>query len=215
MPLSPHRPIGRPLTRVTARQTLRQLLKGIADTMQAEKEKRIAHTQQMAVRRIGKRDLTRGWVAWSDLYLEQRRRKNMLKAAGAKLTRPKLVASYSLWRRDWETETTSKAAMSIGEKLLLAEQERERLRAELAKTAEELDNARRAMLEGRGQEAELQRQMEERLEREREKRIEHTKEMAQDPDHEHEHEHDPYEGADPTVYVWGGLAALCMGLLVC
>ena len=150
----------------------------LAEQLAAEREKRIEHTKQMAVRRIGKRDLTRGWVAWSDLYLEQRRRKNMLKAAGAKLTRPKLVASYSLWRRDWETETTSKAAMSIGEKLLLAEQERERLRAELAKTAEELDNARRAMLEGRGQEAELQRQMEERLEREREKRIEHTKEMA-------------------------------------
>ena len=50
----------------------------------------------------------------------------------------------------------------------------ERLRAVL----KELEDARRAMMEGRGQEAELKRQMEERLEREKEKRIEHTKDMA-------------------------------------
>jgi hypothetical protein len=34
------------------------------EKLNAEKEKRIAHTQEMAIRRIGKRDLTRGWVEW-------------------------------------------------------------------------------------------------------------------------------------------------------
>ena len=45
---------------------------------------------------------------------------------------------------------------------------------EIDKLTHELAEARQAMLDGRGLEAELQRQMEERLEREKEKRIEHT-----------------------------------------
>ena len=43
---------------------------------------------------------------------------------------------------------------------------------------------------------------------------EHTKEMAKDPDHADE-DHDPYEGVDPTLYVWGGLAALGTALVMC
>ena len=50
--------------------------------------------------------------------------------------------------------------------------------AKITQLTKQLDDARQAMAEGRGQEAELQRRHEEQLEREREKRIEHTKEMA-------------------------------------
>ena len=58
------------------------------------------------------------------------------------------------------------------------EKEQARMRSELGKALEDLAAARQAMLEGRGQEAELQRQMDERLAREKEKRIEHTQQMA-------------------------------------
>ena len=43
---------------------------------------------------------------------------------------------------------------------------------------EELEEARQAMMEGRGQEAEMQRQMEEKMERERQQRIARTQEQA-------------------------------------
>ena len=39
-----------------------------------QREKRIEHTQQMAIKRIIKRDLARGWVGWLENYLDQRRR---------------------------------------------------------------------------------------------------------------------------------------------
>ena len=152
--------------------------RAMEERLLAEKQKRIAHTQEMAVRRIGKRDLTRGWVAWSDLYLEQRRRKNMLKQAGARLTRPKLVASYAHWRRGWELDEKSKASMSVEERWRAEIAARQVVETELSKALQELSAARLAMLEGRGQEAELKRQMEERMAAEKEKRIEHTKEMA-------------------------------------
>jgi fatty acid desaturase/cytochrome b involved in lipid metabolism len=50
----------------------------------------------------------------------------------------------------------------------------------------------------------------------------HTKEMSEDPDrskddhgHHDDDDHDPYEGVDPTGYVWGGLAALGAAALLC
>ena len=42
---------------------------------EAERQKRIAHTQEMALRRIGKRDLFRGWCAWHDMWAARARRK--------------------------------------------------------------------------------------------------------------------------------------------
>ena len=75
---------------------------------EAERQKRIAHTQEMALRRIGKRDLFRGWCAWHDTWARRASSSRALLAAGAKLTRPKLVASYQQWRRDWEIETMAR-----------------------------------------------------------------------------------------------------------
>jgi hypothetical protein len=148
------------------------------ERLEAEREKRIEHTKEMAVRRIGKRDLTRGWTAWSEGYLEARRRHKVLLAAGNKLTKPKLTMAYTSWRRDWELETSSRATMSLEERLAVEVKEKKELQEAFAKATRELHEARQAMLEGRGMEAEQQRQMEERLAAEKEKRIEHTKEMA-------------------------------------
>ena len=67
-----------------------------------EREKRIKHTKEMAVRRIAKRELSKGWTAWLEGYLEDKRRRNMLLSAGNRLTRPKLAAAVTKWRRDWD-----------------------------------------------------------------------------------------------------------------
>ena len=102
----------------------------------------------------------------------------MLKGAGAKLLKPKLVAAMQHWRDDWRDEAYEKQSMSLTERLAYETTERKTLAEQLSKMTRDLEEARRAALDGRGLEAELQRQMEVRLEREKEKRIEHAKEMA-------------------------------------
>ena len=43
---------------------------------------------------------------------------------------------------------------------------------------------------------------------------EHTKEMGENPDaHDDDDDHDPYEGIDPTPYVYAGLAAVAVAML--
>jgi hypothetical protein len=145
-----------------------ELLKTFEEQRAAEREQRIAHTQQMAVKRIGKRDLTRGWVGWYEAWMEHSRKRNLLRAAGTRLTKPKMIASYQLWRTSWRAAQEALKMRTL----------EGRLQAQVTKLSQELEEARQAMLDGRGLEAELQRQMEERLAAEKEKRIEHTKEMA-------------------------------------
>ena len=58
----------------------------------------------MAIRRIAKRELTRGWLGWLEPYLEKKRQQNMLKQAGARMLKPKLVASWGTWRHSWEEQ---------------------------------------------------------------------------------------------------------------
>ena len=132
----------------------------------------------MAIHRIMKRDLSRGWIAWFDLWSAQQYQKNLLKAAAARLTKPKLAASMRHWRADWEAVEAEKRSMSFAEQLREQKKETDRVWAELQKVTDELNAARRAMLEGKGLEEEQARLLEARLEREREQRIEHTKEMA-------------------------------------
>jgi hypothetical protein len=154
----------------------------LEEQLEAEKQKRIAHTQEMAVRRIGKRDLTRGWVAWLDTYIQVQHEKRLLLSAGARLTRPKLVACMHAWREDWRTDQEKKKAMSMGQRLKAEVEQRRQLQQDMAAQLQalraELEVARKAALEGRGLEAEMQRQLDEKLKAEKQKRIEHTKEMA-------------------------------------
>ena len=46
--------------------------------LEAEKEKRIEHVQQIAARRIGHMGLARGWSAWHSQFEEQQWRQRML-----------------------------------------------------------------------------------------------------------------------------------------
>ena len=89
------------------------------ERLEREKEKRIEHTKQMELRRIGKRDLARGWSGWVTPYLERKRRERTLKAAGARLLKPKLMNAYTLWRRDWEVETKARSMMTLEELSLI------------------------------------------------------------------------------------------------
>ena len=74
----------------------------LEEQLAAEREKRVAHLQQMGIRRLMNAGLSRGWTAWHDLYQEQMHQKRMLQAAGARLRKPKLVAAFKHWEHDWE-----------------------------------------------------------------------------------------------------------------
>ena len=74
------------------------------EQLEAEKEKRVAHLQQQAMRRIANAGLASGFGAWQEQWEEAARQKRMLAAAGARLRRPALAASLSHWSNDWQYE---------------------------------------------------------------------------------------------------------------
>jgi len=148
------------------------------EKMAAEKEKRIAHTQEMAVRRIGKRELTRGWSGWLGAYQEEKRIQRTLQKSIAKLTHPKLVATFQHWHADWNEEEKRKERVMSNTKYGRAAREASQAKTELEEARAELAALRLAVREGRGTELEAQRQLEAQLEAERELRVEHTREMA-------------------------------------
>ena len=82
------------------RDTTDALADVIVPLLEAEKHKRVERTREMAVRRIFRRDLTRGWQAWHDLYWDAKYRQNLLKASAARLARPKLAAAMVHWREE-------------------------------------------------------------------------------------------------------------------
>ena len=83
-----------------------------ANFLANQKDQRIEHLHARAVKRFGNQGIIRGWTAWQDQWLAKCRRKRMLKAAAARLTKPKLTASLAHWRNDWEYELLKAKASS-------------------------------------------------------------------------------------------------------
>jgi len=158
-----------------------------AELLEAEQEKRIAHLQQQAARRMGNRDLSMGWSVWHEQWEEVSKQKRQLAAAGARLMRPQLVASFGHWRADWRAEEAEK--LLAKQKHALAEQRKKEgsLAEQLAALKVELEEAR-VLLEAkevekveaaRGVEAAYQKQLEEQAEAEKEKRVAMLQAQAQ------------------------------------
>jgi len=80
------------------------------DRLELEREKRVEHLKSVAIRRIALKDLARGWMGWHGMWSEKVRQRNLLKQAGARMTKPKLIASYSHWFKDWMLEAGAKYA---------------------------------------------------------------------------------------------------------
>merc|ERR1739841_7799 len=105
-------------------------LRELGEQLEAEREKRIAHVQQIAARRIGQLSLARGWSAWHGQVEAHQWRQRMLRQAGARLMRPKLSASLGHWRHDWEAVAKAEAERA------LAARESERDAADAARLRE-------------------------------------------------------------------------------
>ena len=52
--------------------------KQLAQQLEQEKEKRVAHLQQVGMRRLLKQGLARGWSAWHEVYSEAMRQRQLL-----------------------------------------------------------------------------------------------------------------------------------------
>ena len=139
------------------------------DALEKEKEKRVQHLGEMGIKRLINQKLAMGWTAWLDMYLEKERQKRLLKGAAARLSKPRLVAAFGFWNKDWEEAEEERKAARQAALILGAEQSREQLEAELRKVKAELNEAKKII----GGAPEIQRQMEEQLELEKAKRVEH------------------------------------------
>jgi hypothetical protein len=89
----------------------------LAEELAAEKEKRVAHLQQLGVKRLRNQSIARAWSAWHGTWFEVTRKRRLMRQAGAYLVRPKLVSAYSSWRRDWEDEQVAQRSMTHEQQL--------------------------------------------------------------------------------------------------
>eukprot|EP00966_Prymnesium_polylepis_P117671 2720368-Prymnesium_polylepis.1 len=122
--------------------------------------------------------LAKGWSAWYDQYAEHARRHRLLHGAGARLTKPKLVASFKHWFHDWDATQKTQAARSYKERLAEQQARADALEKQLRETRAELAAAREEVTaQKEGGDATAQRMTAE-LEAEREKRVEHLKQVA-------------------------------------
>jgi len=144
----------------------------------ADKEQRVEHLTAMAAKRMGKKELSMGWQAWSDLYWEKARRKRMLQSAGARLTRPALVACYSHWRRDWVADKTSQARMSLKERLDAERAKLAQTQSELARSKTEAAALASKLDELDGGAAAREITLQKQLEEEKDRRVENLKSVA-------------------------------------
>ena len=110
----------------------------LLEQLEAQKEKRVAHLQQMAVKRMMQAGLTKGWQTWLDLYEERQRSMRMLAAAAGRLMRPALAAALTHWRIDWQQMQQAAIKAAYKARVRLAEE------ASLKKLAQQAEAAREA-----------------------------------------------------------------------
>ena len=80
----------------------REIERQMETKLEKEREKRIEHTKAMAVHRIAKRDLAKGWVAWHDGWFEQRRKERLMKSAGARIVLEATMDGVDLVAVGWK-----------------------------------------------------------------------------------------------------------------
>ena len=121
---------------VLRRHALTPAQQQLAAELEAEREKRVAHVQQIAVRRLGQMALARGWSSWHELWEVRSQEQRRLRAVGGRLMRPKLSAALSHWRHDWEAALVE--AQLAASELSFAEQ----LKGQEASLTSELEQVR-------------------------------------------------------------------------
>ena len=126
-----HKKEAEKLAKMAADQAL-LVQKSANEKLEDEREKRVAHLGQIGVKRMMNQKLSMGWSAWREMYLELQRKKNLLKAAGARLTKPALVHAFGHWQKDWQSTERKRASQSLEEQLAEERALRQAVELELA-----------------------------------------------------------------------------------
>ena len=92
--------------------------KQMEEQLEAEKEKRVAHLQQQAARRIANAGIASGFSRWQEQWEEAARKKRLVLAAGARLARPALAAALTGWVADWRAAEQALQAEAVRASLL-------------------------------------------------------------------------------------------------
>jgi parvulin-like peptidyl-prolyl isomerase len=71
-----------------------------------ERERQVQLLVQMAVLRLRKAGLARGWSTWFTAFDTAKRRRRWGRVVAARLMRPKLFASFREWRLEWQARGT-------------------------------------------------------------------------------------------------------------
>ena len=145
-----------------------------------EKEQRIQHLCGMIARRIQKKDLTRGWAAWLDMFEEKASRQRVLQAAAGRLMRPELAATFAFWLSDWE-RTKQREEMRVQQEAMREVQAK--LQRDIEEMSLKLEAANRSGDTSGSNERvaaaeEALKAQQEKEEREREQRVKHMMEMV-------------------------------------
>ena len=102
--------------------------------METSREERVAQLHRMAVRRLGKQELSRGFNAWLEQSLERQHNRRLLQQAAARLHKPRLVAAYTTWWAQYNTERRRTEHIAQKGKYAELEEQMEQLRNELEAT---------------------------------------------------------------------------------
>ena len=133
----------------------------------AEKEARVEHLTQVAARRLGRKDMARGWTAWADAYLLRARQKRLLANAALRLSKPKLVHSFMGWKQDWELDHVMKFKMTHKERFEIERRNRESVEGKLYKveveSVQKQEELKKALEDARAASLEHLRQLKEAL----------------------------------------------------
>ena len=79
-------------------------------------------------------NLARGWSVWIECWAAKVHNTRVMAAAGARLRKPKLVATYHFWKSAWRAYELSMVQMSSAEQLELKDRERAEVEVELSRT---------------------------------------------------------------------------------
>jgi hypothetical protein len=156
------------------------------EQLEAEKEKRVAHLQQQAARRIANAGIASGFTTWQEQWEEVNRKRRMLAAAGARLARPALAAAMAGWVADWRAAEAEVAELAKRKLMSSSNQKQSLLIAELEEVKAELASIRESSalnlksVTGAAAAAEVAyaKEIEEQLEAEKEKRVAHLQQQA-------------------------------------
>ena len=111
---------------------LKQALR--AKTEAQEHASRVEALRTTAARRMKNANLARGWSVWIECWAAKVHNTRVMAAAGARLRKPKLVATYHFWKSAWRAYELSMVQMSSAEQLELKDQERAEVEVELSRT---------------------------------------------------------------------------------